>query len=157
MITSIKEIIKDPEFPEGVAWEHRDFQTNETIVKEGSKGRSLFMIESGTLRVTARVILEDERRVQPGICDLEAGELFGELGLFEDQSRSASVIAISNGQLIEIDGEQLSQYMDAHPETGYLVLKELFSTVTGRLGKANLRIKYLLGWGLKAHGIEDHL
>lgn len=157
MITSIKEITEDPEFPEGVAWKRRDFQANETIVKEGSKGRSLFMIKSGTIRVTARVVLEGERRVQPGICDLGAGELFGELGLFEDQSRSASVMAISDGQLIEIDGEQLSRYMDDHPETGYLVLKELFGTVIGRLSKANRRIEYLLGWGLKAHGIEEHL
>jgi len=126
-------------------------------VQEGSKGRSLFVIESGAVRVTARVVLKDDRRVQPGICDLEAGELFGEPGLFESHPRSASVMAITDGQLIEIDGKHLSRYMDARPEVGYRVLKELFGTLIERLAKANQRIEYLLGWGLKAHGIEKHL
>lgn len=157
MITSINEIIQDPQFPEGVAWKRRDFKANETIVQEGSEGRSLFVIESGTVRVTARVVLENDRRVQPGICDLEAGELFGELGLFENHPRSASVMAVTDGQLVEIDGEQLSQYLDTHPEIGYRVLKELFGTVIERLTKANRRIEYLFGWGLKAHGIDRHL
>ena len=58
---------------------------------------------------------------------------------------------------VEIDGEQLSRYLDAHPEIGYRVLKTLFAIVIERLSSANRRIEYLLGWGLKAHGIEKHL
>jgi CRP-like cAMP-binding protein len=155
--TPIEEIVQDPEFAEGSAWRRRSFQANDTIVQEGSEGRSLFLIESGSVRVTARVVLEEDRRVQPGICDLQAGELFGELGLFESHPRSASVMAITDTQLIEIDGEQLSGYLDAHPEIGYQVLKALFAIVIARLSSANRRIEYLLGWGLKAHGIEKHL
>lgn len=157
MISPIKEIIEDPDFPEGAAWKRRSFRANETILREGSEGRSLFVIESGTVRVTAHVVLQDDRRVQPGICDLGTGELFGELGLFEHHPRSASVMAVTDGQLIEIDGERLSRYLDAHPETGYRLLKELFGTVIERLTKANRRIEYLFGWGLRAHRIDEHL
>jgi CRP/FNR family cyclic AMP-dependent transcriptional regulator len=155
--TPIEDIVQDPEFPEGTAWRRRSFQANDNILQEGSEGRSLFLIESGSVRVTARVVLEEDRRVQPGICDLQAGELFGELGLFENQPRSASVMAVTDTQLIEIDGEQLSRYLDAHPEIGYRVLKSLFAIVIARLSSANRRIEYLMGWGLKAHGIEKHL
>ena len=157
MKTPIEQIIEDPEFPEGSAWRRRSFQANTTILQEGSEGRSLFIIKSGSVRVTARVVLEEDRRVQPGICDLQAGGLFGELSLFESHPRSASVMAITDTELVEIDGEQLKRYLDSHPELGYRVLKTLFTIVIDRLSSANRRIEYLLGWGLKAHGIEKHL
>jgi len=157
MISSISDVIKDPRFPKGSAWKQRSFQANETIVEEGEDGKTLFLVTAGTLRVTASVIIEEDRRVQPGLCDLSAGDLFGELCLFGNHPRSASVVAVTDGELIEIDAKQLRTYMDANPETGYLILKELFDTITQRLNKANKRAEQLFSWGLKAHGIHKHL
>ncbi|MFC1684964.1 Crp/Fnr family transcriptional regulator [Pseudomonadota bacterium] len=157
MISSIKEIIENSDFPEGTVWKRRSFQSHEAIVQEGDDGQTLFLITAGTLRVTASVIIEEDRRVQPGLCDLSAGDLFGELCLFGNHPRSASVVAVTDGELIEIDAKQLRTYMDANPETGYLILKELFDTITQRLNKANKRAEQLFSWGLKAHGIHKHL
>jgi len=150
--SDLKRIINDANFREGVAWHSRHFQAGENILKEGTEGRSLFLIESGHARVM--VTLKIERRVKPGICDLHSGDLFGELNLFEQNPRSASVIAVSDVQLLEINGEQLSRYLNQHPEVGYPILKNLFQLMVSRLNKANRRIEYLLGWGLKAHDIK---
>ncbi len=144
-------ILNDARFREGVAWNSRSFQAGEQILEEGTAGRSLFLIESGDVRVM--VTLKIERRVRPGICDLHAGDIFGELNLFEQHPRSASVTAISDVQLLEIDGRHLSDYLNQHPEIGYPILKNLFQLMVNRLNKANRRIEYLLGWGLKAHNI----
>ena len=157
MIHTLKGIIEDPSFPAGTAWRRRAFQVNDTIVREREEGRSIFFVEAGRLRVSGRVQLEDSRRIQPGICDLGPGDLFGELCLFGPHIRSASVTAISEAELIEIDGGALSLYLDTRPELGYLFLKELFATLTGRLGRANERIENLFAWGLKAHGIDRYL
>jgi CRP/FNR family cyclic AMP-dependent transcriptional regulator len=150
--SDLKKIINDADFREGVAWHNRHFQAGERILEEGASGRSMFLIESGDVRVM--VSLKIERRVRPGICDLHAGDIFGELNLFEQHPRSASVTAITDVQLLEINGEQLSQYLNQHPEIGYPILKNLFKLMVSRLNKANRRIEYLLGWGLKAHDIE---
>ncbi len=147
----LKQILNDARFREGVAWNSRSFQAGEQILEEGTAGRSLFLIESGDVRVM--VTLKIERRVRPGICDLHAGDIFGELNLFEQHPRSASVTAISDVQLLEIDGRHLSDYLNQHPEIGYPILKNLFQLMVSRLNKANRRIEYLLGWGLKAHNI----
>ena len=157
LIHALKGILEDPAFPEGTAWRRSTFETNDTIVREQEEGRSIFLIEAGRLRVSGRVRLEDSRRIQPGICDLGPGDLFGELCLFSAHARSASVTAISDGRLVEIDGGALSLYLDNHPELGYLFLREMFTTLTHRLGRANLRIESLLAWGLKAHGIDRYL
>jgi len=148
----LKNIINDTNFREGVAWHRRHFKAGERILEEGTEGRSLFLIESGHARVM--VTLKIERRVRPGICDLHTGDLFGELNLFEQNPRSASVTAVSDVELLEIDGEHLSEYLNQRPEIGYPILKSLFQLMVTRLNKANRRIEYLLGWGLKAHDIK---
>jgi len=157
MLDILKKIIRDPGFPEEAAWRRYGFKPNQLIVREGDDGGSLYLVERGGLRVTGRVEVEDNRYVQPGICDLQAGDLFGEFCLFQPKQRSASVTALSEGQLLEIDGSRLGQYLDKHPETGYLVLKALFLTLNDRLGRANQRVESLFAWGLKAHGIDQYL
>jgi len=154
---TILQVIGDPQFPEGEAWRRRRFQANEYIVREGDQDRIMYLVESGSLRVSGRVTLDDRRHIQPGLCDLGAGDLFGELSLFESHARTASVIAIEGGTLVEIDCRRLSRYLDERPELGYQVLKRLFHVLIDRLSQANERVEHLFAWGLKMHGIDRHL
>jgi len=154
---SIKNIVDDPTFTEGVAWIRRHFQANETIVKEGELGKCLYFIEEGKLRVSVQVELEERRRVQPGINDLGQGEVFGETCLYELRARTASVIAITDGSLLEIDGEKLNIYLNDHPTQGYLFFRRLFEIIFERMNRGNHTIECLLAWGLKAHGIDTYL
>ncbi len=154
---SIKEIVGDLNFTEGVAWVRRHFLANEVIVKEGELGKSLFFIEEGKLRVSIHVELEERRKVQPGISDLEQGEIFGETCLYESRLRTASVIAITDGCLLEIDGEKLNAYLNNHPVQGYWFFRRLFEILFERMDRNNHTIEYLLAWGLKAHGIDTYL
>lgn len=151
------QILQDQDFPEGSAWRSRDFQPQEALIDAGAEANSLFLIEAGQARVMTRVYLEDGRSMRPGICDLNPGDIFGELGLFVGQYRCASVVAVTEGRLIEIDNMRLATYLDAHPETGYRFLKELLQTQARRLTLANQRADNLFAWGLKAHGISDQL
>jgi CRP/FNR family cyclic AMP-dependent transcriptional regulator len=153
----ILQIIQEPEFPEGEAWRRREFAAQEVIVREGDEDRTMYLVESGSLRVSGRVALEDDRHIQPGLADLAAGDLFGELALFEKHARTASVVAIEPGSLIEIDCEYLSDYLERHPERGYHLLKRLFMVMIHRLSQANQRVEHLFAWGLKVHGIDRHL
>ncbi len=146
----IREILNDPSFAKGSAWKQWDFYANETIVKEGDIGKSLFFIESGQLRVSVRVELEEHRNIKTGISDLGKGDLFGDTCLHETTVRTASVIAITDGSLLEINGQMLGDYLDAHPLKGYIFYKKLFEILFQRLSNGNRRIEYLLAWGLKS-------
>ena len=119
LLSSIENIINDPSFPEGIAWKHRQFQANDVIVQKGHLGKSFFLIQEGLLRVTIDVEVGERRKINAGVSDLEKGDFFGEISLFESRERSNSVTAITDGFLIEIDGEILSTYLDTHPVQGY--------------------------------------
>jgi CRP/FNR family cyclic AMP-dependent transcriptional regulator len=154
---SIENIINDPNILEGIAWKHRQFHANEIIVHKDEVGKSFFFIEEGKLRVTVPVAVEERRNIQAGVNDLEEGDFFGEISLFESRIRTVSVTAITDGLLLEFDGEMLSVYLDEHPLQGYLFMKHLFETMITRMTSGIHRIESLMAWGLKAHGISKHL
>jgi len=153
----VEQIIRDPEFAEGEAWRRRVFSPGDVVIREGDDARHMYLVESGSLRVSGRVELEDSRAIQPGLADLGPGDLFGELALFESRPRTASVVALEQGVLVEIDCERLSAYLDARPEVGYALLKAMYRILIDRLAKANQRLEHLFAWGLKVHGIDKHL
>lgn len=153
----IKEILEDSKFVENCAWKFRYFKMNEVILKEGDTNKKLFVIETGKLRVSIHVALEGNKSIHTGIFDITNGDVFGENSLFQAQSCNCLVTAVSDGKLIEIDGERLSIYLDDNPIMGYLFFKKLFEMTTQRLSNANSRVENLLAWGIKAHNIEKHL
>ncbi|NOR81110.1 MAG: cyclic nucleotide-binding domain-containing protein [Methyloprofundus sp.] len=157
METILKEIIEDPQFVKGIAWKQRHFNTNDVIVKQGDLGETLFVIQEGILRVTGHVKLGEHKNIQPGFCDLEKGSVFGETCLYQFNRRMATVTAVTEGNLIELDGFRLSVFFDAHPALGYLFYKKNFEVFVTRLNKANQRVEFFMAWGLKAHEIDKFL
>ena len=151
----IKEIVDDPKFIQGVAWKRWHFNANDVVVKEGDVARSLFLVENGELRVSVHVELEERRHIKTGVGDLKKGDLFGDTCLHESSVRTASVIAITDGCLLEINGEKLGEYLDAHPNKGYAFYKKLFEILFERLSNGNRRIEYLLAWGLKTRRASE--
>ncbi len=154
---NMRSILRDPQLLEDGIATRRLYGTNDTVITEGSPGRVLYLIERGRVRVSGRVELEGRRHIQPGLCDLETDDVFGELSLFEDAPRSASVVAVEDSELLEFQADALAVHFDRHPEQGYLVLKTLFRILTDRLRQADRRLESLFAWGLKVHGIDKHL
>jgi CRP-like cAMP-binding protein len=151
------EILSAPHLVEAGIAVPIDYAANQLIIAEGSQDRHLFLIETGRVRVTGRVALDENRHIQPGLCDLGPGEVFGELSLFEQGPRSASVVAVEDSRLLRFDAQPLADYFDQHPHLGYVVLKALFVVLTTRLRTADRRLESLFAWGLKVHGIDRHL
>lgn len=153
----INKILQDPQFIKGVTWKQRDFNSNEVIVKQGELAKSLFVIEEGVLRVTGNVELDAHKNIHPGFCDLKAGSIFGETCLYEYSQRMATIIAVTDGRVIEIDGAKLNIFLDAHPVLGYHFYKKVFEIFVSRLNRANQRVENLMAWGLKVHDIDKYL
>lgn len=156
-MSEILDILRNPVFVEQGIARLKTFKDGDVIVSEGAEDRSIYLIEKGAARVSERVQLEDNRHIQPGLCDLSSDDIFGELSLFEAAPRSASVIAIATCEMRVFDAPALSDYFDAHPELGYPVVKALFTILSSRLRQADRRLGSLFAWGLKAHGIDQHL
>ena len=107
-MADILQILRNPQLLASGVAERRHFDSGQAIIVEGSDDRSVYLIEQGVARVSERVELEDRRHIQPGLCDLAAGEVFGELSLFESGPRSASVVALEPCELLVFDAEALA-------------------------------------------------
>lgn len=157
MNEAFNRLLQHPDFPEGSAWQCRRFSAGQTILEEGDCSGGLYLMKEGSARVIGNVELDEHRKIRPGIFELAQGSLFGEISLFDQEPRSASVIAATDCQVIVIDRRPLLDFMEAHPEIGYPLLKEIMTSLVTRLRMANKRLAYLFAWGLKAHNIDEHL
>ena len=156
MEAELKALLEHPDFREGNHWRPVRVAAGQAIFREGDDGMDLYLILTGCVRVMGDVELE-ARHIQPGFCDLRAGALFGELALFDQGARSATVVAVEDTELAVIDGGELLRFFDANPDIGYNLLKKMLTMTVGRLRATNKKLVSLFAWGLKAHRIEQHL
>jgi len=76
---------------------------NELLFNQGDEGNCAFLINQGNLDV-----IVDGKKVE----NLFEGELFGEMALILNQKRSASVVAKSSTELIEITKASFAEIMN---------------------------------------------
>ena len=143
MSAAIQAILDHPDFPHRIAWWREDFGPGQVIIKEGDVTQNLYLIESGVLRVNKDVEVSEGRHMQSGLLELSEGEFFGELNLFGETTRCASIVALNKGVLIHIDGKALLEFMDQHIDLGYALLKELFIRASDALSFSNDRYSAL--------------
>jgi len=97
------------------------FGSGDTVIEEGSKGTSAYVILSGTAKVFKKAGTKEIM-----IATLGNGEVFGEMGLIEDRPRSASVRAVSALKVRVIDREQFNKLLKKKPATLIPIMKNLF-------------------------------
>jgi len=150
-------LLDHPKFMEGLLWNRRKAAAGETLFAEGDHSSEVYVILKGMVRVVGNVDLDDQRTMHSGFSELREGQVFGELPLFDGEPRSATVIALTDCELVVMEGEKLIAFLDAHPEIGYPIFKELIHLLVGRLRQANRRIFSLFAWGLKMRGLARYL
>jgi small-conductance mechanosensitive channel/CRP-like cAMP-binding protein len=89
----------------------RRFAAGEMIVREGDRGSSMFVVESGRLGVSAHGTVGQSQR----LAVLEPGAAFGEISLLTGDPRTATVRAITEATLLEIDKATLLPILRGNP------------------------------------------
>ncbi len=148
-------VLESGALKEGTHWVRRRYQAGDEIIRQGDVSDSIFYVEEGVVRVQGRITLDDRRLVSSNVCDLGAGEVFGEVALLDRHPRSASVVAQTECRVIEVSGRALRAYMEAHPEAGFKLTWALAEILVSRLRDTNKKIFSLHAWGLKAHRMTD--
>jgi len=101
------------------------FGAGETIVREGDGGNSLFLLMDGRVAVIKH--RDDGSEVL--VCELAAGEVFGEMTLFLDAPRSTTVRALRECDLLQVDRDCFSRLIASNPS----LLDQLAEQVAERL------------------------
>lgn len=93
------------------------FEPGEIVVSEGEPGDSLFVLASGNVRVFARNHTGRYRQIRT----LEEGEFFGEVSLITGQPRSATVVAATPCEVLELPQGALRAMAEKHPKLPMVV------------------------------------
>jgi small-conductance mechanosensitive channel/CRP-like cAMP-binding protein len=91
--------------------QERRFAAGETVVREGDRGSSMFIVESGRLGVSAHGSVGQSQK----LAVLEPGSAFGEVSLLTGDPRTATVRALTEATLLEIDKSTLSPILRENP------------------------------------------
>jgi hypothetical protein len=108
----------------------QQYVNNEVIVSEGAKGDSMYVVQTGKVEVVKAK--DDGGEHQLGT--LKAGEFFGEMSIFEDETRSATVRAVGDARVLEVDKKSVERRLQDNPHLAVNMLK----TMSSRLREANV-------------------
>ncbi|MGO1468422.1 MAG: Crp/Fnr family transcriptional regulator [Tissierella sp.] len=100
---------------------HKQFMKNELIYMAGQKGGSLYVINSGKVKIT-RIASSGKEQV---IRILEAGEFMGELSIFRSSPLADNAEALEDTNMCIIDEGDLKELLKKYPLISFKIMEEL--------------------------------
>lgn len=113
----------------------RTVSHGETVFREGDRDSSIYVIEEGRFTVYRHWGGKDYR-----LRELGPGDCVGEMALMDCKPRSATLVADTDGHLMQITAAQLAGLYEHRPEQYTLILMNLGREVCRRLREADSRL-----------------
>jgi CRP/FNR family transcriptional regulator, cyclic AMP receptor protein len=110
----------------------RRFAAHQVIFREGDASDTCYVVESGHARATREH--PDGRAIS--LAHFGPGDIFGELAMFDDELRSATVEAIEDVEAIAILGADMRRLLREHADISY----KLVVALGRRLRQTNERL-----------------
>jgi CRP-like cAMP-binding protein len=119
--------------------DHKFYNEGDLVIAEGEMGDSLFVVKKGQFKAFA---LREE--VEQHIATFNVGDSFGELALLDKQPRSASVMALTDGELLEFTKENFDKVLSYSEKIKIKVLENIVADLSQKLRRTNDRLLKLL-------------
>ena len=119
------------------------FPRGQTILTEGQTGETMYIIKEGAVEVSKTLVmirgLEDSRDRDKVLTKLSAEDhaIFGEVALFEQSKRTATVAALTDCLLLEIAKPDFLRLAEESPRIGYKITRNIAQLLCSRLRKAD--------------------
>jgi CRP-like cAMP-binding protein len=110
----------------------RRLGTGTVVFREGDRGDTCYVVRSGV----ARAIREHPDGRSITLAHFGTGDIFGELAMFDDEPRSATVDTIEPTEVIAIPGRDVQRLMREYPE----IAVKLSTALAVRLRATNERL-----------------
>ena len=108
------------------------YSPGDLILEEGNPNRALHVLKRGRIRVSRRV---HENEVT--LCELHEGQSFGELSIIEDGVASASLRALTEGEVLSIPMDKLANFLRRYPNAAAKFWRAIAMDLRRRLLETN--------------------
>lgn len=110
----------------------RSFEAEQVLFREGDDSDTCYIVRSGHARAVRSH--SDGRSIT--LASFGPGEIFGELAMFDDERRSATVEAVDDLEVVAVLGADMRRLLRQHPD----IATKLLSAVTRRVRDTNERL-----------------
>jgi CRP/FNR family transcriptional regulator, cyclic AMP receptor protein len=105
----------------------RTYEKGEVVFEEGDPGHGIFIVLSGKLRVTPSCEL-----LKISSLDFGPGDMVGELSLFEEAPRPATLVAVERTETVALFQAEFFSLLTKNKSIGAKVLIEIARTLSRR-------------------------
>ncbi|HTW13073.1 MAG TPA: Crp/Fnr family transcriptional regulator, partial [Solirubrobacteraceae bacterium] len=110
----------------------RFFEAGEVVFREGDDSDTCYIVRTGL----ARAIREHSDGRSITLSNFGPGDIFGELAMFDNERRSATVDTLERTEVVAILGGDMRRLMGEHPD----IAVKLISALAQRLRATNERL-----------------
>jgi CRP/FNR family transcriptional regulator len=110
----------------------RRFSNGEVVFREGDASDTCYVVRSGR----ARAVREHSDGRSLTLAHFGPGDIFGELAMFDDERRSATVETVADTEALAILGGDMRRLLRQHPE----ISVKLLAALGRRLRETNERL-----------------
>ena len=120
-----------------------EVSSGDVIMKEGDIGDSMFLFLEGEVEVSKNLTLKIGKRgfsqAEKSMVKLNAEyvSFFGDMAMFENDTRSATITASTDCLLYEIKRDAFEKLCKEHPKIGYKVIRKIATVLCQRVRKGN--------------------
>lgn len=102
---------------------------NTRLFSQGDKGDSMYLIESGKVRISIR----DDDKQELTLAELAQGDFFGEMAIIDGRQRSADARVLEDARLAILSRDDFLRFVRTKPD----VALEMLSALTDRLRRTD--------------------
>ncbi len=110
----------------------RSFQAGEVVFHEGDHSDTCYVVRSGHVRA----VREHTGGRMLTLATLGPGDIFGELAIFDEERRSATVEALEDIEVVAILAADMRRLLREHPD----IAVKLLAALSRRLRETNERL-----------------
>lgn len=123
-----------------------EFAAGDVICRQDEPGEELFLIRDGETSVRIATKEGDARE----IARLAGGEFFGEMAIFENAPRSATIIALEDSRAYALSKENFLNMIQFYPITATNIMRAILRETDNRLRESGNFVSQMLEWGEEA-------
>ena len=117
----------------------RHYRKGEVIFNEGEPGAALYIIKEGEVDVVINYDSQDPI----SLTSLTNGMFFGEIALFDETPRSATIVASKECEIIALSKPDFILFSQKEPSIGLKIVMKLGEILSIRLKTSNKQIEEL--------------
>jgi len=111
----------------------RTLTEGEQLCEQGGKASSLFILLQGKLAVRIKK--------SSAIATINPVSSIGELGVFTEQPRNATVLAMESSHVLELKKDDIDAMMEQDPVMGMQIMRNVIRELAQRIADDNIKLR----------------